>query len=89
MPVLRQTHCNRDKKMAITKLTIDEIKRLNVPEKIVEEIWDSIFKHNEYLQLTKVQRTELNQRIDSYHAAPQKGRAWDEISRSFWDSKLC
>jgi putative addiction module component (TIGR02574 family) len=54
---------------------------------IVEEIWDNIFKENEYLQLTELQEAELNRRIDSYHANPQQGRTWDEIKANFWQSK--
>lgn len=70
-------------------MTIDEIKKLNVSEKImiVEEIWDSIVKNDEYPELTEAQCAELNKRIDSYHANPQQGRTWDEIKDKFRQSK--
>lgn len=69
--------------------TVAEINKLSLAEKIliVEEIWDNIFKDNEYLPLTEPQAAELNRRIDSYHANPQQGRTWDEIKANFWQSK--
>jgi putative addiction module component (TIGR02574 family) len=69
--------------------TVAEINKLSLSEKIliVEEIWDNIFKDNEYLQLPEPQAAELNRRIDSYHANPQQGRTWDEIKANFWQSK--
>jgi len=75
--------------MNISQVTIDEIKKLSLSEKIliIEEIWDSIVKDNEYPELTDTQREELNRRIDSYHANPNQGRTWDEIKNNFWESK--
>jgi putative addiction module component (TIGR02574 family) len=70
-------------------ITVAEINKLSLSEKIliVEEIWDNIFKENEYAQLTKAQEIELNHRIDSYHANPQQGRTWDEIKSQFWQER--
>ncbi len=75
--------------MSISQMTIDEIKKLSLSEKIliIEEIWDSIAKDNEYPELTDIQREELNRRIDSYHANPNQGRTWDEIKNNFGESK--
>jgi putative addiction module component (TIGR02574 family) len=70
--------------MNITQRTIDEIKTLSVSEKvlIVEDIWDSIAKGNEYPELTEAQRKELERRIDSYHAGSFKARSWEDTMRS-------
>jgi len=67
----------------------DMIKSLSLSEKIllVEEIWDSIAKNEEYPELTASQAAELNRRIDSFHAYPRQGRTWDEIRNDFWKSK--
>ena len=75
--------------MSISQITIDEIKKLSVSKKvlIVEEIWDSIAKENEYPELTEAQRKELNRRIDSYHTGSFKGRTWEEIKNDYWNSK--
>ncbi len=74
-----------------TRLTknLDEIKKLSLSEKIliVEEIWDSIVRKNQYPELTESQETELIRRIDSYHYNPKQGRTWDEIKAKFWKSK--
>ena len=69
--------------------TVAEINKLSLSEKIliVEEIWDNIFKDNEYLQLTESQEAEHNRRIESYHANPQQRRTWDENKANFWKSK--
>jgi len=77
-----------DNKMNLS-ISADEIKKLSFPEKmrIIDQLWDSIMKNNEYPELTETQQTELNQRIDSYHANPQQGKTWDEIKHNFWQSK--
>ena len=75
--------------MGINQDTIDEIKKLSLPEKvlIVEEIWNSIAQDNEYPELTDEQKTELNRRIDSYRANPKQGKTWDEIKIDFMKSR--
>ena len=78
-----------EKKMSVSQVTIDEIKKLSLSEKIliVEEIWDSIAKKSEYPELTKSQRDELSRRIDSYHAGSFKGRTWEDIKNDYWKSE--
>lgn len=75
--------------MNISRESVDAIKNLSVPEKvlIVEEIWDSIARGDEYPELTVSQKEELSKRIDSYHQYPEQGRSWEEIKRDFWESK--
>ena len=75
--------------MSISQITIDEIKKLSVSEKvlIVEDIWDSIAKGNESPELTEAQRGELNRRIDSYHAGSFRGRSWEDIKNDYWKSE--
>jgi putative addiction module component (TIGR02574 family) len=75
--------------MSINQMTIDEIKKLRVSEKvlIVEDIWDSIAKANEYPELTEAQHKELSRRSDSYHAGSFRGRAWEEIKNDYWKSE--
>jgi len=73
--------------MNINQVTINEIKNLNVPERvlIVEEIWDSIAKENEYPEITESQRIELIRRSDSYHSGSFEGRTWEDIKRDYWE----
>ena len=75
--------------MSISQMTIDEIKKLSVSEKvlIVEEIWDSIAKGNEYPDLTEAQRKELGRRIDSYHSGSFRGRSWEDIKNDYRKSE--
>nr|VFK38110.1 MAG: putative addiction module component, TIGR02574 family [Candidatus Kentron sp. SD]VFK42848.1 MAG: putative addiction module component, TIGR02574 family [Candidatus Kentron sp. SD]VFK78659.1 MAG: putative addiction module component, TIGR02574 family [Candidatus Kentron sp. SD] len=74
--------------MIIDQATIDEIKRLSIPEKvlIVEEIWDSIAKKNEYPEITGPQRIALIRRSDAYHSGSFEGRTWEEIKKDYWES---
>jgi len=46
--------------MSISQMTIDEIKKMSVSKKvlIIEEIWDSIAKENEYPELTEAECKE-------------------------------
>jgi len=74
----------------MTQQTIQaEVKRLGIAERILlaEEIWDSIVAEQEHLEVTKAQRDELDQRIDAYHASPDKGASWDEVKSRIKGSK--
>lgn len=75
--------------MDITENTINEIKKLSTPEKIiiVEEIWDSIGENEEYPELTESQSLELNKRLESYHKNPHQGRTWDEIKADYGNNR--
>ena len=75
--------------MNISQATIEEIKKMNISEKIliVEDIWDSIVAEEDYPELTNEQYTELNRRIDSFYANPEQGRTWNEIKNDFWKQK--
>lgn len=75
--------------MGINQETIEEIKKLSLPEKvlIVEEIWNSIAQDNAYPELSDEQQTELNRRIESYHANPEQGKTWNEIKKNFMKSR--
>jgi putative addiction module component (TIGR02574 family) len=55
---------------------------LSVSERIqlVEDIWDSIVAENpESVQLTSLQRAELNRRLDAHDSDPSSAVAWDEV----------
>ncbi len=75
--------------MGISQTTTDEIKKLSVSEKIliVEDIWDSIVKKNEYPALTEAQCKELSRRIDSYHSGSFEGRTWEDIKNQQIEKK--
>jgi len=75
--------------MTVNYIMTNMTKNLSLSEKIllVEELWDSIAKNDEYPELTASQADELNRRIDSFHANPRQGRTWDEIRNDFWKSK--
>ena len=65
----------------MSRLAKNDILDLSVSERIqlVEDIWDSIAKVPESLQLTQEQKMELDKRLDDYHNDPGKGSPWDSV----------
>lgn len=70
-------------------LTPSEIRKLSVAERIliVEEIWDSIAAEQETVQVTEAQKAELDRRLASCDASPNKGKSWEEIKRRLETAK--
>jgi putative addiction module component (TIGR02574 family) len=60
-------------------LSINDVLTLSVAERIllVEEIWDSIVRFPEALELTEAQRRELDARFDAYQKDPAAGSSWE------------
>ena len=54
---------------------------LSVSERIqlVEDIWDSIEKVPESIQLSEEQKIELDRRLDDYHNDPGNGSPWNVV----------
>ena len=67
----------------------NEIQKLSIPERIllVEDIWDSIARENEAFELSKVQKSELDRRSQSFKENPAQGRSWQEIKAEFLKTK--
>jgi putative addiction module component (TIGR02574 family) len=62
-------------------MSIDEIKMLDVTERIilVEEIWDSIAKDQENLGLSEYEKGILNTRLTSLDNNTDNLMSWNEI----------
>ncbi len=69
--------------------TVQEIKKLSIAERIllVEEIWDSIVADQEAVEITAAQRTELDRRLEAYHASKDQGASWDEVKAELTTGK--
>lgn len=67
----------------MAKSMIAEIAKLSVAERIllVEEIWDGIISHPEYLPVTAAQKKELKARLAAYKADSNDGSPWAEVKR--------
>lgn len=65
----------------MSRLAKDNILDLSISERIqlVEDIWDSIAKSPESIQLSEEQKIELDKRLDDYHNDPGKGSPWDIV----------
>jgi putative addiction module component (TIGR02574 family) len=62
-------------------IRLSDVLQLPVSErlKLVEAIWDSIAETPEALQLTEVQRAELDRRLDEYEKDPTAGSPWPDV----------
>jgi len=62
-------------------MSIDEIKMLDVTERIilVEEIWDSIAKEQDNIGLSAYEKEVLNARLASLEDYPDALMSWDKM----------
>jgi putative addiction module component (TIGR02574 family) len=65
----------------VSRMSISDVLGLTVAERIllVQDIWDSIANVPEAVELTEVQRQELDARLEAYHRDPAAGSAWDVV----------
>lgn len=58
-----------------------EIFELSVAERLtlVEDIWDSIAKDAEEIELSQELRDELDRRMEEHYKNPEAGSTWDEV----------
>ena len=63
------------------EMSISELLKLPVAEriKLVEAIWNSIAAAPEALELTEVEREELDRRWIAYERDPSVGSPWAEV----------
>jgi putative addiction module component (TIGR02574 family) len=61
--------------------TLENIEQLSVAERIqlVEDIWDSIARTPQVLELPESQRQELDARVESHHHGADAGSSWAEV----------
>ncbi len=57
------------------------VENLSIAERImlVEQIWDSIVAEQESLKVTKAQQQELDRRLETYQASPNRGANWEDV----------
>lgn len=60
---------------------LSDILQLSVAERIqlAEDIWDSIAAFPEAVDLTEVQRQELDRGLQSYSQNPKEGKSWQSL----------
>jgi len=63
-----------------------EILHLSIPERIqlVEDIWDSIAANQEVVEITTMQKDELDLRLADYEKAPRQGDQWQAVRTRLW-----
>jgi putative addiction module component (TIGR02574 family) len=64
--------------------TLNEIAALSIEERInlVQEIWDTIAADQACVDLTDVQKQELERRTADYEANPDNVMTWKEVKAS-------
>ncbi len=76
-------HCRikRHIEMSVREAAINEINKLSLPERVmvVEEVWSSIFKGDNYPELSKEQYTEFKRKISSNHPNYRQRGSRDEL----------
>jgi putative addiction module component (TIGR02574 family) len=72
-------------------ITLQNIKKLSIPERIIlaEKIWESIPEHSEELELTDVQKRELNRRLDTIQNKTAKFTTWPNVRAKLRKSRMC
>jgi len=57
------------------------IQQLSQSERILlaEELWDSVAKNQDDLEVTDAQRKILDERMAAYKASPNEGTSWEEV----------
>ncbi len=65
----------------MTNLSLDELLKLSVPERIqlVEDLWDSIVTDPEALPLTQAQRAGIERRLAEHDREPGSAISWEEV----------
>jgi putative addiction module component (TIGR02574 family) len=64
--------------------TLNEIVALSIEERIdlVQDIWDSIAADQAYVDLTDLQKQELERRTADYEANPDNVMTWEAVKAS-------
>jgi putative addiction module component (TIGR02574 family) len=62
-------------------MSIDEIKQLDITERIilVEEIWDSIAKEQQHISLSEYEKNILDKRLDTLESDMENLLSWDDM----------
>ncbi len=60
-----------------------EILKLSIAERIqlAEDIWDSVSTTTQAIDLTEYQKTELDNRLETFQQNPQPGSTWEEAKQ--------
>ncbi|TWJ33035.1 addiction module protein [Geobacter argillaceus] len=63
-----------------------EILSLSIPERIqlVEDLWDSIAADQNAVEITEMQKHELDKRLADYALNPDDGDTWNEVRKRLW-----
>ena len=58
-----------------------DIQQLSQSERILlaEELWDSVARNQDDLEVTESQKKVLDERMAAYKASPHEGLSWEEV----------
>jgi putative addiction module component (TIGR02574 family) len=63
------------------QITATDALALSIPERIqlVEDIWDTIAKEPEEIELTSEEKRIIDERLEAYHRNPYLGSPWEDV----------
>ncbi|WP_347273625.1 addiction module protein [Candidatus Kuenenia sp.] len=63
------------------QITATDTLALSIPERIqlVEDIWDTIAKEPEEIELTAEEKRIIDARLEAYHRNPDLGSPWEDV----------
>ncbi len=66
----------------------EKILQLSISERIqlAEDIWDSIAVNQHCVDMTDLQKTILQERLEDYAANPESGEGWDKVHKRILQS---
>lgn len=66
----------------------EKILQLSISERIqlAEDIWDSIAVNQHCVDMTELQKTILQERLEDYAANPESGESWEKVHKRILQS---
>ena len=86
MPDPRFSECSGSDRIQLTmsRVAINHILELPTAERVarVQEIWESMLEHPDDVEITAVQREELESRWVDLQQNPNDGEPWSDVKKS-------
>jgi putative addiction module component (TIGR02574 family) len=68
----------------MSEVSLEQTFALPGEERVVQQIWDSVFEHPEDLSVTAAQREELERRWEAFQQNPDEGEPWEDVRKSLF-----
>ncbi len=81
--------CYNTKGKDMKKITAIDTLALSIPERIqlVEDIWDTIARKADHVELTDDEKRIIDERLEHYHKSPETGSPWKDVYKRIVSSQ--